>query len=113
MNRLFNFGRGASIWGQVFQIIGRKNRRGGMMLMLLSIGGLGVIAAALGMRRGRNNLGTGTMQRPIQQAMRGLTRFMNNSRNINLGSLAPVELAQEMTVSPKNMQSTNQYNPKL
>jgi hypothetical protein len=106
--RLLNFGSSASIWQRVFQTIGRKNRRGRTMLMLLSIGGLGVIAAALGIRRGRTNLGM--IQKPIQQVMSGLNRFMNNTRRPNL---APVELAQEMTVSPKNMPNTNQHNPKL
>jgi hypothetical protein len=105
--RLFNFGRGTDIWRQVFRYIGRRNRRrGGTMLTVLGLSGLGIVAA-LGMRRGRNN--RGMMQRPIQQVMSGLNRFMNNARRSNL---APFELAQEMTVSPKNMQNTNQHNPK-
>jgi hypothetical protein len=101
--RLFNFGRGAGIWRQVFRNIGRRNsRRGGTMLTVLGLSGLGIVAA-LGMRRGRNN--RGMMQRPIQQAMSRLNRFMNNTRRPNL---SPVELAQEIMVKPNNMQSNNQ-----
>jgi hypothetical protein len=104
--RLFNFGRGAGIWQQLFQNIGRKNRQRRTMWTLLSLGGLGIVAAALGMRRGRTNFGM--IQRPIQQVMSGVNRFMNNTRRPNL---APVELAQEMTARPKNVQNNNNQNP--
>jgi hypothetical protein len=101
--RLFNFGRRADIWRQMLRYVGRRNRRrGGTMLTVLGLSGLGIVAA-LGMRRGGNN--RGMMQRPIQQAMSRLNRFMNNTRRPNL---SPVELAQEIMVQPNNMQSNNQ-----